>query len=220
MAKILGIDEAGRGAVIGPLVVCGALIDSGEEAKLRELGVRDSKLLSPLRREALEGSIKTTVCDYKIMKISAEEIDKSRLSGSANLNDLEAERMAALINHFKPDKAYVDCVDSNPLTFKGRLNKFLRVDSEIIAKHKADEIYPIVSAASILAKVERDASIKKLESEYGEIGSGYPADDRTKTFLSEWLKQHKEYPNIVRKSWGTVTEALGKKKQKNLGDFA
>ncbi|MFH1425032.1 MAG: ribonuclease HII [archaeon] len=219
MAKILGIDEAGRGAVLGPLVICGALIDEQDLPKLRALKVRDSKLLTPKRREELQGIIKETLADHKLIKVKSIEIDAVRMSGTANLNDLEAAKMAELINHFKPSHAYLDCVDSNPLTFRARLNKHLRVDTTLTLEHKADENYPIVSAASILAKVTRDSEVKSLEAKYGAVGSGYPADPTTQKFLSNWLKQNENYPDIVRKTWGTVTGTIGKKKQKSLEDF-
>jgi len=220
MTKILGIDEAGRGPVIGPLVVCGALIDEGKIGDLIALEVKDSKKLTPKRREILEPQIIAALDNYQIEKISAAEIDALRIVQHVNLNDIEAQTMASIINDLEPDKAYIDCVDTNILTFKARLSKHIHTNTEIITKHKADDIYAIVSAASILAKVERDRSIKKLHEEYGDFGSGYPSDPRTKDFLTQWIKEHDTYPPIVRKSWGTVVDALGQKKQKNLGDYA
>lgn len=217
--KILGIDEAGRGALLGELVICGILADEGKIQKLIELKVKDSKLLSPKQRLELAPKIKTEIDSFEIVRIGPKEIDKSRRTGT-NLNELEVQKMASVINNFNPDVAYIDAVDSSIKTFKRRLSNYLSVDSKIIAEHYADEIYPIVSAASILAKVERDASIEALQQLYGEdIGSGYPTDPVTKTFLSNFLKEHKKLPKIVRETWSTVSQELGKKKQKSLEEY-
>lgn len=217
--KILGIDEAGRGAVIGPLVICGALICEDELAELTKLKVKDSKLLSPLQRETLEPKIKTILDEYDIAKIGPHEIDERRTLG-ISLNDLEAERMAGIINNLKPDIVYVDAIDSSVKTFRTRLKKFLRFEpKKMVLEHRADVTYPIVSAASILAKVERDGDIKALEEFYGTIGSGYPSDPVTVSFLKKWLKEHKKLPNIVRETWSTSEALKTKAKQKNLQDF-
>ncbi len=217
--KILGIDEAGRGAVIGPLVICGALIEEKKIANLKKLKVRDSKELSPLQRVGLKGPIEETLSGFELVRIGPEEIDSSRISGT-NLNELEVKKMARIINNFQPDKVYVDAVDPIEKKFASRLKKYLRVDTEIIAKHEADKKFPIVSAASILAKVARDSDIEEIKRIYGEdIGSGYPSDPITKSFLSSWLKEHKKLPKIVRKTWSTVSGAIQKEKQKTLDSW-
>jgi len=219
MARILGIDEAGRGAVIGPLVVAGALAEEKDLQKLKELGVRDSKELTPKRREALFLEIKKILKTAKLVEVQPQEIDSNKLSGG-NLNELEAKKMASIINELKPDEVFVDAVDSIEKNFVARLKIHLRVDTKITAEHAADKKYPIVSAASILAKVTRDSRIGELKGLYGEIGSGYPSDGVTKNFLRDWLKKHGSFPRVVRKTWGTVSSALGSKKQKKLEDFA
>ena len=90
-------------------------------------------------------------------------------------------------------------------------------DIEIVAENYADKNYPVVSAASILAKVTRDAEIKKLHKKYGFFGSGYPGDERTIKFLEKLDKE--EYSKIVRLKWATSKNILENKKQKKLGEF-
>ena len=217
--KILGIDEAGRGAVIGPLVICGALIEEEKIANLKKLKVRDSKELSPLQRVELNGPIEKELLGFELVRISPREIDTSRRSG-INLNELEVQKMAQIINQLKPDKVYVDAVDPVEKNFESRLKKYLRIDTKLIAKHEADKKFPIVSAASILAKVARDSDIEELKRIYeSDIGSGYPSDPVTKSFLSSWLKEHKKLPNIVRETWSTVSGTIQKEKQKTLNNW-
>ena len=129
--------------------------------------------------------------------------------------------MAGIINNLKPDIVYIDAIDSSIKTFKARLSKFLRFDpKKTILEHKADVNYPIVSAASILAKVVRDADIVELEQTYGTIGSGYPSDPVTVSFLKKQVKEHGKLPSeITRETWSTAEAFKAKKKQKNLGDF-
>ncbi len=220
MTKILGIDEAGRGAVIGNLVICGALINEKNLPELVKLKVKDSKLLSAKQRENLAPQIRRILDNFEIVKISATEIDERRTAG-VSLNDIEAERMANIINKLRPDTVYIDAIDSSIKTFRQRLNKFLRFDpKKMILEHKADVTYPIVSAASILAKVVRDADIVELEQTYGTIGSGYPSDPVTVSFLKEWIKEHGKLPaEITRETWSTAEAFKTKKKQKSLGEF-
>ncbi len=221
MTKILGIDEAGRGAVLGPLVICGALIDEKKLPDLVKLKVKDSKLLSPNQREDLAPQIRTVLKTFELAKIGPKEIDIERNTG-VSLNDIEAERMARIINSLKPDVIYIDAIDSSIKTFRARLSKFLRFDpKKMILEHKADVTYPIVSAASILAKVERDNDIKVLEKKYKEIGSGYPSDPVTVTFLKNWVKEHGTLPSdITRETWSTAEVFKAKKKQKSLDNWA
>ena len=219
MTKILGIDEAGRGAVIGPLVICGALVDEDELPELVKIKVKDSKLLTEKQRDDLAPKIKNILYKYDIVKIGPHEIDDKRTAGTS-LNDIEAEKMASIVNNFKPDVLYIDAIDSDIQTFRARLKKFLRFDpKKMILEHKADVNYPIVSAASILAKVERDGDIKALEEFYGTIGSGYPSDSITVSFLKSWLKEHRKLPNIVRETWSTAEDLKAKGKQKSLSEF-
>ncbi|MBI5354900.1 MAG: ribonuclease HII [Candidatus Aenigmarchaeota archaeon] len=213
---ILGIDEAGRGAVIGPLVLCGLLINDGDEKTLKEMGVKDSKLLSPHRREELEGKIKPVAKDFMLVAIQAHEIDSLRTI--KNLNEIEMDKMAEITNLLKPSKVIIDCPESNTAKFTDNFRRKLKVGCEVVAENYADKNYPVVGGASILAKVLRDKSIRMLEERIKEsVGSGYPSDPVTKSFL-EKLSRRGDYPDYVRKSWITAIR-LQEQKQGRLEDF-
>jgi len=205
---IAGVDDAGRGAIIGPLVIAGVLLEEKDLPKLVTLRVKDSKLLSPKRREELSGAIRTLVLKYHVERLWPAEIDKVVNSHIKlqKLNRLEAQTMAKVIDALKPNMAYVDASDVNEERYKEHIQEHLPFKPEIISEHKADRNYPIVSAASIIAKVERDKAIAELKQKYGELGCGYPADHVTIRFLEKWLEQHEEYPDFVRKSWKPAKE--------------
>ena len=200
---VAGVDDAGRGSVIGPLVIAGILIDEGDIPKLVRLGVRDSKLLSPSRREALAVEIKRIAQKHAVVKLSPAEIDMVVERGRKlfRLNRLEAQAMAKVIELLKPDVAYVDASDVLEERFKQHILECLPLKVEIVSEHKADRKYPVVSAASIIAKVERDREIAELKAKYGDFGCGYPTDPKTLEFLRRCLENFKEYPEFVRKSW-------------------
>lgn len=217
MATILGIDEAGRGSVIGPLVIGGVLIDEKDEAKLRRIGVRDSKMLTPRQREILYPKIKKIAKDYVSLKISAKEIDELRKI--INLNKIEAAKMAQIIKTMKADRAYVDAPQVSTEKFKMILLALAKNKTEIIAENYADLKYPVVSAASVIAKVERDREIEKIKKRIKyDFGVGYPHDERTINFLKHLIQKGK-YPDFVRKSWVTALEIKKGKEQKTLKEY-
>jgi len=218
---VAGVDEAGRGCVIGPLVVAGVLVKEENMTILRELGVKDSKLLSSKKRETLFNEISRLAENHYVVKLLPSEIDravecKRKLH---KLNRLEAQTMAQIINALNPDEAYVDAADVFEDRFKQHIQEGLAVKAKITARHKADKIYPVVSAASIIAKVERDREIAALKVVYGDFGSGYVTDQKTLLFLKEWIKTHSEYPSCVRQSWKTAKKVKNEKGrlQKRLG---
>ena len=200
---ILGIDEAGRGSVLGPMVIAGVIIPEKMEKVLERMGVKDSKRLTPNRRTILSRKLKK-MFEYEIVVISALEIDKMRADG-INLNDIEKNAMRDLIIKLAPEKAIVDAVDVKAERFQNDLCQSTGVN--VIAEHKADDKYIQVSAASIIAKAERDAQIEEINKEYikiGGIGSGYPSDPTTKEFLTNFT--YDEMPDFVRRSWATVSK--------------
>lgn len=200
---ICGIDEAGRGPVIGPMVICGVLLKRETIENLKKLGARDSKMLTPRKREELAEFIRKISSRYEILKISPEEIDEARRKRA--LNELEAEKFALLIDRLEPTEVYIDSVDPNPVKFRARLVRYLgHVPSKIIIENFADKKYIPVAAASILAKVERDRAVMMLREKFGDFGSGYPSDPRTIKFLREWKSRYGEFPDFVRKSWKTL----------------
>src|SRR4030043_168157 len=210
---IAGVDEAGRGCVIGPLVIAGILIKKENLPVLARLGVKDSKLLSPRKREPLSIEILRVAEKHHVVKLAPKEIDSvvESIRKLHKLNRLEAQTMAQIINTLKPDEVYVDAADVVEDRFKHHIQEGLTVKAKITSRHKADKIYPVVSAASIIAKVTRDNEIASLRATYGDFGSGYLTDQKTMGFLKQWLKTHAEYPDCVRKSWKPAKQAKNEK---------
>ena len=199
------------------MVICGVTIDEKDTYKLKSIGAKDSKLLTKQTREILFEQIKKIIKKYKIIIIPPKEIDGALLSDDLNLNWLEAIKMAEIINELKPDKVIIDCPSNNDREFLRYLKKHLKdKNTEIIAEHKADVIYPVVSAASILAKVTRDREIENLKRKYKvDFGSGYPSDSITREFLEV---NHDKY-DFFRKTWAPYKQVNARKKQKRLGEF-
>ncbi|MBW2997748.1 ribonuclease HII [Candidatus Woesearchaeota archaeon] len=217
MTELCGIDEAGRGPVIGPLVTAGVVIDAEDEPKLAELGVKDSKLILPKKREELFEKLIKMVKRYEIVVLSPQDIDAALIDPDTNLNWLEADTSAEVINKLKPEKVIVDCPSNNIAEYSDYIKKKLNVDCELIAEHKADMNHLVVGAASILAKVTRDRAIEEIKKEVGQdIGSGYPADPTTKQFI---LDNYDKHPKIFRKTWQTYKDVVTKKQQKGLDEF-
>ncbi len=206
---VAGVDEAGRGCVIGPLVVAGVAVQAEVLPLLVELGVKDSKLLTAKKREALYPEILKLTVNHHIVKVLPCEIDKAVNSARRlhKLNRLEAQTMAKIIETLKPDEAYVDAADVLEYRFNNHIRECLTIKTRVVSKHKADRTYPVVSAASIIAKVERDREITNLKVKYGDFGSGYLTDDKTMAFLKRLLDGNGDYPSCVRKSWKPAKRA-------------
>jgi ribonuclease HII len=203
--KICGVDDAGRGSMIGPMVIAGISIEKKNIPKLRKLGVRDSKKLSPKKRELLYKEIINIVDDYHVIRIPPKTIDKYVFEH--NLNHLEAKKMAAVITHLKSEISYVDSCDVNATRF-GREISDLSNKSKVRSYHYADSRFVVVSAASIIAKVSRDRSIARLNKNY-QFGSGYPSDKKSVNFVKKLVSTKKPLPSSVRKSWKPVQKILG-----------
>ncbi|MBI2130126.1 ribonuclease HII [Candidatus Woesearchaeota archaeon] len=215
---ICGVEEAGRGPVIGPMVMCGLAVDENKLQRLKDIGVKDSKLLSPHERNHLFDKILELADSCEITVIPPEEIDRAvGREEDINLNWLEARKTADMINKISPDKVYLDCPSPNCEKYKEYIKKLLKNKApEIIAEHKADVNYPIVGAASIIAKVTRDKEIDALKKRFKvDFGSGYPADPFTAQFLKE---NYAKYP-FFRKSWSCYKDAAAQKNQKKLFEF-
>ncbi len=212
---ICGVDEAGRGPVIGPMVVAGVMLldDSG----LVAINVKDSKKCTPKLRQKLAKEIKK-LAKMEVIVVSAADIDLMRERYS--MNQIEAKLFATIIERLKPDLAYVDSADVREEFFKLEILKELKIEVNIISKHSADELYPVVSAASIIAKTRRDAEISRIEGEIGEpIGSGYPSDPVTIRFLEKWIKEKGVLPPYTRRSWKTAQRLLNRSKTKKIDEF-
>ena len=211
------IDEAGRGPVIGPLVIAGVLANEEQEKQLMEMGVKDSKMLTPVQRERMFDKIKSIVENFEIVVIEPSEIDDA-VNGKdgLNLNWLEAEKSIKIINKLKPHKAILDCPSTNTKAYADYVKKKITGRADILCEHKADQTYPIVSAASILAKVTRDDLIQELKKKHKvEFGSGYPSDPMTQLLTQKnWNKF-----DFFRKSWASYKVlAKGKSQTKLFSD--
>ena len=204
---VCGVDDAGRGSVLGPLVIAGIVIKRTKINQLKKQGIRDSKKLTPLARERLYKIIINIVDNYYVARISPKIIDKSVFNHS--LNHLEARYMAKVISKLSPSIAFVDSCDVNPRRFGKEISK-LTFRSKIKSYHHADSKFVVVSAASILAKVSRDRAITKLKKKYN-IGSGYPSDPKTKAFVKKSIKRNESLA-FIRKSWKPVQILMKNKK--------
>lgn len=217
---IAGIDEAGRGPVIGPLVIAG--ITTMDESIFERMKVKDSKQLSPKRRLFLAEKIKQLATNIEVIIIKANDIDDMRKV--MTMNEIEVHAFIKIIKKLKPDQCFVDAADVNSERFGNNIASHLPKNIEIISKHKADDIYPIVSAASIIAKTIRDHEIEaiaqSLENRINQpLGSGYPSDPITQKFIHYWVRKYKKLPPHTRKSWKTAQRIYEEETRKTLDDF-
>jgi|BEDMetMinimDraft_2_1075160.scaffolds.fasta_scaffold02098_2 ribonuclease H, mammalian HI/archaeal HII subfamily len=201
----LGIDEAGRGPLIGPMIIAGLSFKKDNLVYLKELNVRDSKKVSPYKRERLYPLILKLCEHYEIIKVTPKEIDESINTG-LKITGLEANYIAKIIDNIQSDVVYIDSPINNPEKFAKIIEEKIKSKPRIFCEIKADEKYIEVSAASIVAKVIRDREIKELHKKYGYFGSGYPSDQRT----IEFIKKHKEIINSedFRKTWATLRKFI------------
>jgi ribonuclease HII len=221
---ILGIDDAGRGPVIGPMILAGVLIDSKDENYLKKIGVKDSKQVSKNRREILAAEIKKIAKEYFVSMTHPFEID-GRGKAGLNLNKIEAIKTAEIINKLNNGKdkidVVIDCPSNNIFKWHMYLMQYIDNPNNLTFKveHKADVNHAACSAASIIAKVTRDAEIEKIKKQIGiDFGSGYPSDPVTKKFLHDYGKKHKK-DGIFRETWQTWQNFKSKKEQAKLDEF-
>jgi ribonuclease HII len=204
---IAGVDEAGRGSLIGPIIVAGVSMSEAFLKTLMNSGIKDSKMLAPFKRRTFFGKIVDYSSSICICKIQTFEIDENVRYN--NLNYLEARAMATIIENIDASKIWVDSCDVSPNRFKKAIFSHLSSNSvEIISMHRADRLNLIVAAASIIAKVVRDNEVEKLRVRFGNLGSGYPSDLKTKRFVKSWYNDNKSFPYFVRKSWKTIKKIL------------
>ena len=199
-ALIGGVDEAGRGSVIGPLVVAGISIGKNGISRLHKLGIRDSKTLTSTARENFFGNIVELANSLYVSKIHCHEVDSYVFFNG--LNELEAIGMAEVINNINATRVYVDACDINLERYKNSIKKYLWTPKpKIYCLHHADCLNVVVSAASIVAKIIRDNEVQRIRKIYHDIGSGYPSDKKTMFFIKKWVTQYKSAPHFARKSW-------------------
>ena len=220
----LGIDDAGRGPVIGPMILAGCLLNSEVEEEFKKMGVKDSKQLTARRREELAGMIKVRAVTFEITLTHPQEITDKNKNG-VNLNTIEAQKAAEIINRINKGhagmKVFIDCPSPNIKAWQGVLERYIKnkENLEIHCEHKADINHVSCSAASVLAKTIRDAEVKKIQEMVGvDFGSGYSSDPVTCKFLAEYSEKHK-HDGIFRETWSTWKNACKVKEQKKLDGF-
>jgi ribonuclease HII len=207
-----GVDEAGKGPVLGSMFAAAV---AGDPDALPD-GVADSKRLTPGRREALDAAIRESmqvgVVEVPVARIDDPETDMNELGVAAQVDALAQVAEDGLAGH-------VDAADVDAERFGKRVASAVPCDVDVTAEHGADDEYDLVAAASVVAKVARDAHVAELCEEYGEVGSGYPSDPTTREFLEAYVDQHGELPDCARSSWQTSRDALAAAEQSGLGEF-
>jgi len=210
-----GVDEAGRGPMFGPLVVGAVYCE--DDSVLKEIGVKDSKKLTPSARDRMYDQIADAATLWVTVPISAEEIDEQMKSQSLNM--IELALFVDAVGRMPTDVIYADCPDVDTDRFAGIMSAKLE-GRKVVAAHKADALYPTVSAASIMAKVTRDRMLDDLRKEFScDIGSGYPSDEVTRSFIEKWIKDNGCAPPHTRKSWEPVKKMISARRMTSLDDW-
>jgi len=222
MAPRVGVDEAGKGPVLGSMFA--AAVRVADAGALPE-GVDDSKHLAPGRREALAAAIR----DDPAVAVGVAEVPVERIDDPAtDMNTLtvgaQAEAVAAVAR--EGDPVVADAGDTSEARFARRLGEAATTDVDVTAEHGADERHDVVGAASVVAKVARDAHVDALAAEHpavvaahGDLGSGYPGDRATRAFLESYVAEHAAVPPFARSSWATCEDLLADAEQSGLGEF-
>jgi ribonuclease HII len=207
----VGVDEAGKGPVLGAMVVAAV---RGEPDALPP--VDDSKALSGDRRAALAPAIREAA-DTSVVAVQPKLIDRP----ATDMNGLGVAAHGAAAGSVARggDRVVCDAADPDTERFARRVDAACHIDVDVEAAHRADESDPLVAAASILAKVERDAHVDRLAAAYGPCGSGYPSDPDTQRFLDGWVRAHGELPDCARRSWETSRAALADAEQSVLAGY-
>ena len=208
-----GVDEAGKGPVLGSMFAAAVRADPA----VLPAGVGDSKAIRPERRERLAGEIRASADAVGVAEVPVERID----AGGTDMNTLTVEAQAAALSSVARDglSGTVDAGDTDAARFGRRVADAVEADVSVRAEHGADETDPVVGAASIVAKVARDAHVADLAEEYGDVGSGYPSDPTTRAFLADYVDRHGELPACARRSWSTCDDVLAAAEQASLGEF-
>jgi ribonuclease HII len=213
-----GVDEAGRGSIIGPLIIAGIAIKHLKLAELSKIGVKDSKKLTKKLRANMFSRIVDLADSLCIYKIEPDEVDDNVFLNK--LNKLEAEAMAVVINNLHVDEVYIDCCDVNQERYKEYVKcSLVSCNTKLYSMHHADQLNIVVSAASIIAKIVRDNEIQAIRRIHHSIGSGYPSDEKTMYFIREWVQKYKNAPWFARKSWRPLRTILYENRQVKLTYF-
>lgn len=216
----VGCDEAGKGPVLGPMVAAAVRADP---ERLPE-DVDDSKRIAPARREEIAAALRENdavavgVAAIPPSRIDRPETDMNSLTVAAH-----AEAVAAAAAD--GDAVVADAGDVDEARFGRRVAAGVGdagVEVSVHAEHGGDESYALVGAASVVAKVERDARVEAIAAEYadyGPVGSGYPSDGTTREFLREYVDRTGALPDCARASWSTCDDVLAAAAQSSLDQF-
>ncbi|MFH1780006.1 MAG: ribonuclease HII [Candidatus Micrarchaeota archaeon] len=217
MATLIGVDEAGRGCVIGPLVICAFKINEKHEIELKKMGVKDSKLLAPTTRNKLyKELIKSKHCLRIIPATELTELMNKKIS----LNEIEAIKIAECLQELDDNEttAFIDSPDANPKKFAERIKRLApNLKIKIIAENKADVNHLVASAASIIAKETREMEVTRIKKLVGDFGSGYTSDGKTIVFLKKHYGKNKALNEFIREKWSTIKNL--KTTQVKLGNY-
>lgn len=215
----IGVDEAGKGPVLGPMIAAAVRID--DEADL-PADVADSKRLSESKRESLAAELRESpAVDTAVGVITTDEID----APETDMNGLTVTAQVRALGDVAGDgdRALVDAGDVSESRFGRRVQEGVvesGVDIDVTAEHGADDDSRLVGAASVVAKVERDRRIAAINEEYdAAVGSGYPSDPTTRQFLADYVDHHGELPACARASWATAEDVLAAAAQSELAEF-
>ncbi len=212
---VFGVDEAGKGPVLGSMFA--AAVSIPDESVL-PAGIDDSKNLSPERRAALAAALRA---DDRIA-VGIAEIAPDRIDApETDMNSLTVAAQATAIGRAASagERGIADAGDVDADRFARRVTERVPAAVTVAAEHGADETHPVVGAASVLAKVERDAHVARLAEEYGDVGSGYPSDPTTREFLRWYVDEHGDLPPCARRSWSTAEDVLAAADQSSLDQF-
>lgn len=209
----LGVDEAGKGPVLGPMIAAAVRADPDD----LPAAVDDSKTLTSDERERLADAIREAAAAVAVSRVPVERIDADETDMNGLTVAAHADALAAVAR--EGDQAHLDAADTNAVRFERRVGDRLSVGIDLRAEHGADASHPVVGAASILAKVERDAAVATLADEHGDVGSGYPSDPTTRAFLREYVARRDALPPCARSTWQTSADVLAAAEQSSLSEF-
>lgn len=214
---MVGVDEAGRGAWLGPLVVGAVAVRPEEIGRLVEAGATDSKALRPAAREEVYERMER-FARFASVAIPPAEIDRFVRQG--RLNQLEARVFGEVVRPFGPALVRVDACDPNPRRFGAAVSRSAGPGFRVEARHHADADDPLVGAASIVAKVRRDRAVRRLSTALGaDVGSGYPSDPATVEFVRSRRLSARALPSWLRSSWSTTQRVIGPRPARTLEDL-
>lgn len=236
----LGVDEAGKGPVLGPMVAAAVLANPAD----LPVDVDDSKRIAPSRRESIEGAIREVddvavgVAFVEPAEIDRSDTDMNTLTvcGQARAIraalDARGDTVAADLD--EPVRVVADAGDTSEARFARRLDEFVASPDpdagdgadlpavDVSAFHGADEDDSVVGAASVVAKVARDERMAAIDADhpaYDDLGSGYPSDPATREFLRAYVDDHGDVPDCARRSWATCDDLLAAAEQSGLDEF-